>query len=337
MRRDYHTYQVQATKQAVAIIQYLLVLEYLKALVKGQAYESDESGNEVRCQSKRSLPPVTMSGEAVFVYYSSGAGQYLENHKGKVVSEVSEDKERKFAFVQELLNQVLTRKRSVDDYTLIEEDGYYGEGAVNAVGAFKENFNITVNTSTDNLTDTFGKIVKDYGLSGKETNYLNRIIDKETLVGTELREGDNLINDGSSITDTGLYELYVNVVRTFVGGMIVEAERYAGLSGTVRPTGNWRSRNDYGADNCKAANPACVGEHDAGMSYCFGCKQTVADYNSTVSRWGAPPNSVYQNITSTYRGDINDATGLIGATDNAKKWAGLNSGEIKWDIKGMSK
>jgi len=188
--------------------------------------------------------------------------------------------------------------------------------------------------------------MKDYELEGSEGDYFNRIIDKETLVGKVQRTGDVtrdvLVNDGGSIKDTGLYELYVNVVVPFVDAMIEEGERYAGIAhpevtGEELPTDNWISRgstsvNGFGPKGCEGTTPqTCAGEHGPGMSYCFGCKQDVASYNLAVSKRKAPPNDVYSSVPDDYKGDIDDSTGNIGATTDKKRWAGLNSKEINAD------
>ena len=80
--------------------------------------------------------------------------------------------------------------------------------------------------------------------------------------------------------ETGLYELYQNVVKRFTDAMIKESERYAGTQhpdtpDKKPPATDWISRNNYGPDTCTA----CTGKHGPGMSYSFGGKQTVEEYN----------------------------------------------------------
>jgi hypothetical protein len=66
------------------------------------------------------------------------------------------------------------------------------------------------------------------------------------------------------------------------------------------------------------------------MSYSYGGKQTVKSFNDTVSKWKAPPSSVYGNIASLddgillYKGNIKEADGQI-AVGESHKWAGLYS------------
>ena len=276
-------------------------------------------------------------------------------------------------FVQELLNQVVTRKRSVTGYDLIGEDGQFGNGSANALKMFRENFaagnthvnfianpdgTITydaINTSPegpsppDNTSAIFRKMMKDYGIRAQGVTgvekWLHKIVDQGTLVG-ETRKLYSEVNDPDETIggDTGLYELYVNVVKRFVDGMIAEAERYAGkqpkdmmgpLPPDFYPKDQWYSRGDgladaYGPTGC-VVGTQCAGSHGSGMSYSYGGKQTIDEFNSIVSMWKAPPSSTYNSIALTsvnnYRGNCNETTGLIdtSVTRGSKRWAGLYS------------
>jgi hypothetical protein len=133
--------------------------------------------------------------------------------------------------------------------------------------------------------------------------------------------------------DTGLYELYKNVVERFNNSMVKEAERYAGTRHEADedlPTDNWRSRNNYGAVGCASATPACAGEHGPGMSYCFGCKDTVPEFDVTAADCQAEDTADINKrendgiANNEYRGNIGDDCGVgSGGYD----WAGLKSGE----------
>jgi hypothetical protein len=67
------------------------------------------------------------------------------------------------------------------------------------------------------------------------------------------------------------------------------------------------------------------------MSYSWGGKQKVEEFNSTVSAFKAPKNSQYDTVptglTTGYKGDLYEKgtpnEGYIGATEKKKKWAGL--------------
>jgi len=296
-----------------------------------------------------------------------------------------------FDYVQELLNQVVPRKRGLftdpfaedddpDDgadprvpviYTLINErSGLFNAETVNSVKLFRKNFAVGNNISFTPLGETgrvtyddqdttsaiYRKLSKDYGFRDVSTlpnrakmeTYLAMIVDKGLLVGDLYRPyaenawyaPDQLINQPiGQGEDTGLYELYTNVVERFVDGMIAEAERYAGEKGTPgvdAPKDNWYSRgstttNGYGPEGCDT-NTECAGPHGKGMSYSFGGRQTIETFNRKVSRWKAPPNSVYGDVTDldspaqlTYRGNINEATGQVGASSGGKQWAGVYS------------
>ncbi len=267
-----------------------------------------------------------LDGEAVFVYDTLDE----DNHKGKTASTVTTDNDKKLDFVQELLNQVVPRKRSITNYTLIEEDGIYDDDIVNALSTLKINFNIRVNIDTQNTNDTFKKLMKDYDKQTDATTWLNRIIEKELLVGKVERDSrtgtepkDNLINTNTS-GDAGLYELYDNVVKPFINRAIEEAERYAGLRGAPVPTDNWIARTGEG--NANSTNP-----HGPGMSYCYGCKDEVNEFNLTAANCRAESTNTIRNRETDningneYRGNINNTNCVLGTGNN--DWAGLTQNE----------
>ncbi len=305
-----------------------------------------------------------MEGEAVFLYDdpSLDTVNNWEYHQGYTPASVTDPLQKEFDFLQEVINQVLTRKRDVENYELIEEDGYYLEEAEEALAVFKEKFKHEINTNVDytlvdddivygdadTTTTTFRKLMKDYNKVGSPVEveeWLNKVVDKETLVGTQRSDQDNLVNDpANNITDTGLLELYENVVEIFINEMIGEADVYT--STTV--TDDWIARTGEGPSECPTtcvpADTACeirkcTGEHGAGMSYCFGGKQTVATYNQCVSSRRAcnsrvnlthPTCSVNfitnscDSVDPNYQGNLDDTTGQL---TGSKKYAGLKRDE----------
>jgi hypothetical protein len=319
----------------------------------------------VKNNSNVSLDQV-LKGEAVFVYDDTSDVNRLGAYRDQ--TQDAKDENKRFYFVQELLNQVVPRKRNLDDpfnpghaysYMLINEDGNFGSDTYNQLVAFKDkdNFNLGVNdkvgpypydNNVDNTSDTFRKLMKDYNKrqtgnswlidGAPDDSWLYKIIDMNTLIGRDKRipeptvttltqdNADSLPNSAANNTrkDTALYELYKNIVERFVKKMIQEAERYAGtahpgVGNEVLPVDNWVARTGQGPGQHGTPN---------GMSYCYGCKQTVDTFNDTIARWKAPPNGVYATIPDGYRGDINDNTGAIGATIDKKKWPGLYNTEI---------
>ena len=251
-----------------------------------------------------------LAGKAVFVhdFDSTWDAATAGKHKGKTEEGIMDDKDKKFDFVQELLNQVIPRKRSVTDYELIAEDGYYGNKTESALAAFKEEFNININTDTGDMNNTFKKLIKDYELNGQESNWFNRIIDKEMLIGKEWRNTDNQINDDNTINDTGLYELYENVVEKFVDAMIEEGERYVNATGFNNTDGNWKPRT-YNEQNPESGDPA----QTVGVSYCFGCKDKYEDFGTSVTSCAPPEEG---QVNSNYQGNVNDNDcGLTGNKD----------------------
>jgi hypothetical protein len=239
-----------------------------------------------------------LNGEAVFVYDESTA----ENHVGKTESIVTEDGQRRFDFVQELLNQVVSRKRSVGDanYTLIDESGVFNSATKAAIELFKQHFNVN-NDTINESKNSFNKLKKDYGLTEKD-----KIVDKETLVGVTKSDADVLINGTSgSSGDAGLYELYENVVKAFVRKMIAEAERYSNDTTAFKDRGG-ALRN--------------------GVSYSYGSNDNLSQYqdaatNRTYAPYPYPTGEPYDS----YRGNV-------GQVDPGKQYAGLRDTEKAiWD------
>jgi len=86
-----------------------------------------------------------LEGEAVFVryWYDFVYNETLpENYIGKTGENVINDDDKKFDFVQELLNQVVPRKRSVTTYALLNENGIFDSDTEGAVRLLRTDFNI---------------------------------------------------------------------------------------------------------------------------------------------------------------------------------------------------
>jgi len=244
-----------------------------------------------------------LSGKAVFVYDGSdAAGHAGETDYG---AGAVADGDKMFDFVQELLNQVVPRKRSVTGYTLLEEDGVYGDNTRDAVERFRSSFSLD-NKALNDGRNSFRRLQREYGLSDGDAGM---IIDRETLVGVEQRATDDLVNGtGGSSGDTGLYELYDNVVRKFIDAMIARAVAYrdATFSDANR---NWKPRT-YPTDSAQTV----------GVSYCFGCKDTVEEFVSTVSDC-----QVANPVPSNYRGNLKNEGCVVG--DGEADWPGLKENE----------
>jgi len=277
----------------------------------------------VKNNSNTTLAEV-LAGEAVFVYDESTA----ENHIGKTPNTVTDDGKKKFDFVQELLNQVVPRKRSVGDanYTLIDENGQFNNVTVNALELFKQHFKVD-NDAINESKNSFNKLKKDYGFTDQ-----NMIIDKETLVGVYQRDTDVLINE-TTTGDTGLNELYDNVVKKFVQSLMNLENSYRINANPTNALHQWVSRTGQILQTTAAQRQA--------IAYSYGGRQTISQFNTTVSKHGAPSYndiennqaySAYQN----YQGNIGDALdtetnpilkkhGIIGG--GSRKWPGLYQDE----------
>lgn len=79
---------------------------------------------------------------------------YNDNHKGESEPNFS-DSDKKLDFVQELLNQVVPRKRTLSKtYELLDEDGYFGDKTSSALQTFRESFGMAgVKTNPNDLSD----------------------------------------------------------------------------------------------------------------------------------------------------------------------------------------
>lgn len=276
-----------------------------------------------------------LNESAVYVY-DTDRNHALSQCNGTGSCQESENElEKGFAYVKELLNQVMPRKRSVTGYTFIEEDGYFDEPTFRAISSFKVNFgmggakvdgdkNISIGNTNANLeyennnfkdynadddtTDIFRKLMKDYNLRTNSGDWLNKIVDKALLVGNEIKvkrissgDGDTLINDGitevaNARDDTGLYELYKNVVLSFVDTMIAEGQRY------VDDTTPFRDRN---------------GRPQTGVSYSYGSSEILNEYHETATAQVSVPNLI-----------PDDYMGNLGGVNEGKQYAGLKRNEL---------
>ncbi len=253
-----------------------------------------------------------IDGVAVYTFDTSDDAHHksLSDH---IDADTHADK--RFDFVQALFNQVIPRKRSVNNYTYTDEDGIFGPGSQNRIQQFKQQFNI--NNTRNSASSAFNKLMKDYRLQSQQATWTNKILDQHIFIGSTL--DTSTTPNRVDTEDTGLYELYINGVNPFVDAMIEEADRYAGNEVTV----NWVARTGEGAT-----------EHGDGMSYCFGCKQTVEEFNNTVANCQAETRGQIQNRENdetqiNYTGHvISDAQGnCIVSTSGGRRWAGLNSDE----------
>jgi hypothetical protein len=96
-------------------------------------------------------------------------------------------------------------------------------------------------------------------------------------------------------------------------------------------TGDWISRKNKAAD-----------VHGPGMSYCFGCKQDIDQFNETVANCKGEEKPVIEaresdNSQTSYRGHvIRDGAGNCTVADTGGgRWAGLDSNEhTTWKVAG---
>ena len=260
----------------------------------------------VKNNSNTNLKEV-LDGLAVFIYDISDD----EHNIGHTEDWSTDDNANKeFDVVQELFNQVVPRNRRVfnaDNYDLMDENGIFDFKAKRALELFKEHFKV------DNTTagSDFKKLEKDY--SFVDSSWANQIIGKKILMGKDA--GDNQIN-ASTDGDTGLYELYENVVKVFVNAMIGKGNEYA------QDTKAFKDRS--GLDR-------------TGISYSFGSNDSRQEYRDVATSETFAP-SPYPNSeapteypTTPPSMQYHDYRGDVGTIDSEKQYAGLISGEfINW-------
>jgi hypothetical protein len=194
--------------------------------------------------------------------------------------------------------------RRLFNVTFYSEDGIYYNDTENALGVFKNQFNVN-NIDINEGKNTFRKLMKEYSHDESEVgDWSNKIIDKETLVGQNQLSTDVIINV-STDEDTGLYELYNNVVKVFIDAMIAEAYSYT--------NDNTSFKGRSGMDR-------------VGVSYSYGSNDNLIEYgnvatNKTYAPYPYPTGVPYD----TYRGDV-------GTVDSGKQYAGLKQDEKSvWD------
>ena len=164
--------------------------------------------------------------------------------------------EQKVDSVQEMLNQVVGRKLSAWSngfHFILEHGAFIKKGEVeDTLRLFKSEFNVAVNTTLETRSDIFRKLMKDYGIAESAQNArFHQILDRDILVMKEMHiaavgpncSGCDVAINTVSGGDTGLYELYQNVVLRFIADMITLGEMYRDGSNPANASHRWVSRN----------------------------------------------------------------------------------------------
>ena len=230
---------------------------------------------------------------------------------GKAFLFYSNDESDAVKELENVLNQVMPRKRGIS-YNFISENGIYGDRMTEAIQKFDKEFDnlYGVNYGVDNeVIDYFRN---EYGVEIED----GKVVDAGILVGRWYEK--NYASAGTSAVD-GLWELYANVVVPFIEEMIEEGKRYVNAEGSDYPGANtyWTAR---------------TGERvTVGVSYCYGCKDTVEDFKKYVTRCpppavGKPPSGVKEENWKEYRGKVNDVT--CSHLGGEKGYPGLSKEEL---------
>ena len=139
-----------------------------------------------------------VEGRAVYVYD--------EGVESRSALEDTLDIQKKFDFVQIMLNKVLA------DASLpsITTDGYFGNQTENAIEAVRRRHpEMNANSELSTITPEFRRLMETYNIPEEEwLNWSNRIIDRGLLIGMELMD----LPDGER---DGLYELYFEPLSVY--------------------------------------------------------------------------------------------------------------------------
>lgn len=276
-----------------------------------------------------------LKGEAAFVFDATTDttrhGAYRQNEQ---------EHDKRLYYVQEMLNQVVVRKRNLENpfsqssynpYVLIEEGGRYGPETYNQLAAFKYNFDLNVNDvvgpypystnpAEDNTSSIFRKLMKDYnkrrtgnpwlidGAAGD--SWLYKVVDKETLVGKDSRIPAETV---AVTTDNADVLLNTDSNNTREDSGLYELYKNA-VERFNRNLINLAESYERKAnpDNALVGEPgqwvpregsAQVKTNNStplAVAYSYGGRQTVLLFNDTVSRHGAPRTADFAN-NATYR------------------------------------
>ena len=135
---------------------------------------------------------------------------------------------------------------------------------------------------------------------------------KYTVPGIDAN-ADCRINGTGGNDDTGLYELYKNVVERFVNKMIAEGDDYRNSQGAFDFTNNeyqtWTSRTG------DIVNQS--------ISYCNGCKNTYEDFWKNVTSCKPPAKD---GVDKNYQGGVKPTPNCQAKAGGHQTLSGIISG-----------
>lgn len=124
--------------------------------------------------------------------------------------------------LQDLLNQVVARKKSVTDFSFLETHGKYDDNTKKAVKSFIEKFAGAFDYPKGHFDVKVNNLVKEYIKKEYGAYEDGKIVDRSLLIGTkEWASGDEVK------TIDGLLDIYTGVVERFFSQMLARAEEYA--------------------------------------------------------------------------------------------------------------
>jgi len=169
--------------------------------------------------------------------------------------------QRRFDYIQELLNQVVPRKFTLvdrgnnsTDYVFLDENGQYGDETQRAIELLRSSFH----TVSWDESEVISKLKEDYENDFTDGEWLTKVVDRDLLVGSIYLNNNAMSQATRDLYDpyedkNGVLELYENYVVPFIDKMIEEAEKY------VNDTTRWRPRPEHDDNYRGAGNPRWVG------------------------------------------------------------------------------
>ncbi|MFH1379131.1 MAG: Ig-like domain-containing protein [bacterium] len=165
-------------------------------------YKIITPGSSGQLKVKASIMGSNISVDSGTLYIKSNSDSTLADvQNGNTILVLDEDEESTAAAeLQEKLNQVVPRKKSIVGYVMPDEDGLYDETTADAINKFRTGFSVDWN----NEKQLYDKLAKSYNISGTQ-NY-SYILGKETLQRLDQKRKE---------------------VETFINKLMAEAYRYA--------------------------------------------------------------------------------------------------------------
>ncbi len=244
----------------------------------------------------------------------------------KSVSEVNDslDTQKRFDFIQELLNQVVPRKYEITNrsgqsatFEMLDEDGMYGTDTQTSIELLRSSFDWVGWDTSEVMKRLMDTYINNFG-----NDWLVKVIDRDLLVGRVYASTPDIRD--TNIHRDGLLELYENFVMPFIDKMIKEAERY------VEDTTRWVHRpTDVGEPELIGTGDTIYNDTENGILY---LNTGVAYSNGSIDRIDQWREKIMSNLDPGIDppGDYNrdNGPGGIGVDDDNDSGIDINDPQI---------